>query len=96
MPTGTGPPLSPFHILSNYLEQYRSYGLHKISASGEITTEQRVSLAGDRPNGPPLYSYQVLSKYIYQSYGAHKDAPMANLRNGCRADRYIPRLLVGG
>ena len=34
----TGPPLHPYEILSNYLKQYGSYGLHKISASGEITT----------------------------------------------------------
>ena len=33
----TGPPLHPYQILSNYLKQYGSYGLHKISASGEIT-----------------------------------------------------------
>ena len=36
--TPTGPPLHPYQILSNYLKQYGSYGLHKISASGEITT----------------------------------------------------------
>ena len=34
----TGPPLHPYQILVNYLKQYGSYGLHKISASGEITT----------------------------------------------------------
>ena len=34
--TTTGP-LHPYQILSNYLKQYGSYGLHKISASGEIT-----------------------------------------------------------
>ena len=33
----TGPPLHLYQILS-YLKQYVSYGLHKISASGEITT----------------------------------------------------------
>ena len=33
----TGHPLHPCQILSNYLKQYGSYGLHKISASGEIT-----------------------------------------------------------
>ena len=33
----TGPPLHPYQILSNYLKQYGSYGLHKSSASGEIT-----------------------------------------------------------
>ena len=36
--TPTGPPLHPYHILSNYLKQYGSYGLHKMSASGELTT----------------------------------------------------------
>ena len=35
--TPTGPPLHPYQI-SNYLKQYGSYGLHKISASGEIAT----------------------------------------------------------
>ena len=34
-PTG---PLHPYQISSNYLKQYGSYGLHKISASGEIST----------------------------------------------------------
>ena len=34
----TGPSLHPYKILSNYLKQYGSYGLHKISDSGEITT----------------------------------------------------------
>ena len=34
----TGPPLHIYQILSNYLKQYGSYCLHKISASGEITT----------------------------------------------------------
>ena len=31
----------------------------------------------DMSTGPPLYSYQILSKYVYryQSYGVHKDAP---------------------
>ena len=33
----TGPPLHLYQI-SNYLKQYGSYSLHKISASGEITT----------------------------------------------------------
>ena len=34
----TGPPIHPYQILSNNLKQYGSYGLHKISVSGEITT----------------------------------------------------------
>ena len=34
----TGPLLHPDQILSNFLEQYGGYGLHKISVSGEITT----------------------------------------------------------
>ena len=34
----TGPPLHFYQILSYYLKQYGSYGLHKILASGEITT----------------------------------------------------------
>ena len=34
-----------------------------------------VSLACDMPAGPPLHSYQTLSKYVqgYLSYGGHKD-----------------------
>ena len=36
--TTTDPSLHPYQILWNYLKQYRSYGLHKISASREITT----------------------------------------------------------
>ena len=34
----TAPPLYSYQILSNYLKQYGSYGLHKISASGEKST----------------------------------------------------------
>ena len=34
----TVPPLHPYQILSHYLKQYGSYGLHKISASADITT----------------------------------------------------------
>ena len=33
-----GPPLHFYQILSYYLRKYGSYGLHKILASGEITT----------------------------------------------------------
>ena len=36
MPSGS--PLHLYQILSYYLKQYGSYGLHKISALGEITT----------------------------------------------------------
>ena len=41
--TPTGPPLHLYQILTNYLKHYGSYGLHEISASGEITTSLRVS-----------------------------------------------------
>ena len=34
----TGPPFHPYQILSNYLKQYGSNGLHKPEASGVITT----------------------------------------------------------
>ena len=34
----TDPPFHPYQILSKYLKQYGSYGPHKISASGELTT----------------------------------------------------------
>ena len=33
----TVPPLHPDQLLSNYLKQYGSYDLHKVSASREIT-----------------------------------------------------------
>ena len=34
-----------------------------------------VTLALNTPTGPPLNSYQILSKYVkrFQSYGVHKD-----------------------
>ena len=34
----TGPPLNFYQNLSHYLKQYESFGLHKISASGQTTT----------------------------------------------------------
>ena len=34
----TGPPLNFYKTLSKYVLGYRSYGVHKILASGEITT----------------------------------------------------------
>ena len=36
--TPTGTPFHPHQISLNYLKQYGSYGLHKILASGQITT----------------------------------------------------------
>ena len=47
-----------------------------------------ISLACNVPTGPPLHSYQILSKYVqgYLSYGANKDAST----DGRHADRYIP------
>ena len=36
MPTGL--PLHPYHILSHYLKRYGNNELHKVSASGEITS----------------------------------------------------------
>ena len=39
--TPTGPPLHSYQIYSNYLRQYGSYGLRKISASGEMTILRR-------------------------------------------------------
>ena len=36
----SGPLLYPYQILSNYLKQYWSYGMDKISASGELTNEE--------------------------------------------------------
>ena len=34
----TGPPLHFYKTLSKYILGYQSYGVHKILASGEITT----------------------------------------------------------
>ena len=41
-----------------------------------MKTVRVVSFACDTPTGPPLHSYQILSKYVkrYQSYGMHMDA----------------------
>ena len=41
-----------------------------------MKTVRVVSLLCDAPTGPPVNSYQILSKYVqgYRSYGAHKDA----------------------
>ena len=63
-PTG---PLHPYQILSNYLKQYGSYGLQKISASGEISfyqTVRVVALALDIPTGLPIHSYQILPNRV--------------------------------
>ena len=60
-------------------------------------TVRVVSLACNVPTGPPLHSYQILSKYVqrYQSYGANKDASTDGWTdrwtNGHHADLYIPR-----
>ena len=49
-----------------------------------------VSLACDVPTGPPLHSYQILSKYVqgYRNYGAHKHASTDGWTDGRHADRY--------
>ena len=53
-----------------------------------VKTVRVVSFARDTPTGPPLHSYQILSKYVqgYRRYGEHKDAST----DGRHADRYIP------
>ena len=40
-----------------------------------MKTVRVVSLACDTHTGPPLHSYQTLTKYVkgYQSYGVHKN-----------------------
>ena len=64
----TVPPVHPDKLLSNYLKQYGSYDLHKVSASREITKIMTVvSLAHDMPTGPPLHStkyYQNMCKGV--------------------------------
>ena len=57
-----------------------------------------VSLACDMPTGPPLHSYQILSKYVqgYRSYGAHKDASTDRQTDDRHADCYIPRTYRSG
>ena len=53
-----------YQKLSIYLKQYGSYVLHKISASGAISTLWRKStLELDVSTGPYLCCYQILSKY---------------------------------
>ena len=49
-----------------------------------MKTERVVSLAWDAPTGPPLHSYQILSKYVYgyQSYGGQKDEATIFLLQG--------------
>ena len=51
-----------------------------------------VSLAHNMPTGPPLHSYQILSKCVkgYQSYGVHKDASS----NGQKMDGWMDALLI--
>ena len=49
-----------------------------------------VSLVHDTPTDPSLQSYQTLSKYVYQSNGAHKDASMDGRTDRRHADHYIP------
>ena len=49
-----------------------------------------VSLAHDNPTDPSLQSYQTLSKYVYQSNGAHNDASMNGRTDRRHADHYIP------
>ena len=73
----TGPLLHFYQTLSKYVLGYKSYGLHKISASGEITTQlivRVVSLTHNTPTGPPLHPYQILSNYLkqYGNNGLHK------------------------
>ena len=66
----TGPLLHFYITLSKYVLGNQSYGLHKISASGEITTQEIklrvVSLTRDMPTGPSLHPYQILSNYLKQ------------------------------
>ena len=51
-----------------------------------------VSFTSNMSTGPPLHSYQILSKYVYgyQSYGEHKDASSDRWMDRSHADRYIP------
>ena len=65
--TPIGPPLHSCQILPKYVQGYHSYGAHKDEYSfcfrGDkyITNKVRVvSLARDRPTGPPLHPYQIL------------------------------------
>ena len=64
-----------------------------------ITNKVRVvSLAWDTPTGPPLHSYQILSKYICMSKGIEvmERKRMRLLTDGCHGDRYIPRTYRSG
>ena len=73
----TGPLLHFYQTLSNYVLRYQSYGLHKISASGEITTQWikwELSLLQARCLLVLLFIsttyYQIISNSM--SYGLHK------------------------
>ena len=65
--TTAGPPLHSYQILSNYLKQYKSYGLHYFGFRGDNYIMKKltvVSLACDMPTGPPPHSNQILSKHV--------------------------------
>ena len=63
-----------------------------------MKTVRVISLVCDVSTGPPLHSYQILSKYVqgYRSHGAHKDASTDGRTDGRHADRYIPRTCRSG
>ena len=65
--TPTWPDIYPIKKLSNYLRQYGSYSLHKISNPGEISTKQKVGivcLTCDMTTSPYLCVYQIFTKYF--------------------------------
>ena len=61
-----------------------------------------ISLARDTPTGPPLHSYQILSKYVYgikvmehTRMRLRTDEQTDGRTDGRHADRYPPNLSVG-
>ena len=93
----TGPPLHPYQILSNYLKQYGSYGLHKISASGEITTLWRqweLSLL----HATCLLVFLYIPTQYYQNMSKGIKVMESKMRlktDGRHANRYPLNLSVG-
>ena len=90
----TGPPLSPYQILSNYIKQCGSYGLHNISVSWEITTEQIKSILQATGLLVLLFIPTKYYKNISKLWSTQRC--VYGWRNGHHADDYIPHLLVRG
>ena len=97
--TPTSLPLQPYRILSNYLKQYGSYGLHKIfgfRGDNYIKKKWELTLLHATRLLVLLYIptkyYQIMSKGIKVLEGTR----MRLRTDRCHADRYIPRTYLSG